>query len=169
MDEQQTTASDDLVIKPVKIKARVPLTDDQWAMKDAALAEATLSLAALKAQAKGEATTARKAVKAKEELVQRLAEGEVDGREERDYQRWEVRTTRLDTAEVTTRPMSAEERNEWLDAHPPPPEEPPKQPSLPFDGADAAAAGATDGETKDGQKLVKVKRGRGRPRKEQSS
>lgn len=129
-----TTQQADVTVKKIKIEARVPLDPEALGRKELALAEKALALAKDKADAGDAARGARKRQKdltadikrISDEVISESTTGMVEAEERWNYDRFEVVTVRLDTSEiVSTRPMSAEERQQNLDldldANAPPP------------------------------------------------
>lgn len=123
----------DMTTKAIKIEARIPLDAEGLGRKKLALAEVTVDLAKEKQDAKESSSASRKrqkemtanAKRISEEILKESTTGMIDAEERWDFDRFEVVTVRLDTAEiVSTRAMSAEERQTALpiDLDNPPPE-----------------------------------------------
>lgn len=113
----------DMTTKAIKIEARIPLDAEGLGRKKLALAEVTVDLAKEKQDAKEASSASRKrqkemtasAKRISEEILKESTTGMIDAEERWDFDRFEVVTVRLDTAEVvSTRAMSAEERQTEL-------------------------------------------------------
>lgn len=148
--EQQPPPEDagELVVKNIMVPCRVPLADEQLALLNLEHAQICSEVRAmrdaedalrtkLKEEEKERAAAAAKriadkdatALRLEKDLLSKSIAGETPATEVWNYRTNEVTTTRLDTAEVTSRAMSAEEIRTWREAQPEPP---PKQPELPF-------------------------------------